>query len=97
MKKKILIAAGILVVLFVTLLVVLHTGPVKRTIANAAESYLLKNYDIKLELGSLDYTLRSPLKILASDVKLYGGDQNKGVFLTSKKLRTYHPGLFLLE
>ncbi len=64
----------------------MQTTPVKRWLANGAESYLLKNHSIRVELGSIDYRLGSPMTILAYDVKLYGGDQNKAIFLTSKKV-----------
>ena len=89
--RKIFLGVGILILIASFSLIFIHTDYAKQKIASYLQNYVLKNYNIKSSVASLDYKLLPPLVVRLNDLKIYGGRSNSQDFLSSHSLEVIIP------
>ena len=62
----------------------------KRQVALAVETYALHHYNLRIQIGALDYEL-FPLHVRFFDFKIQGGKEDKETFLHSPQVRLQLP------
>lgn len=89
--RKAAIAFGILLVAIVCLILLLHSSFAKAKIARYLETYAKDQYNLRLEIGSLNYDFFPVVNVHVNSIRLYGGKENKNVFLTARALNAEFP------
>lgn len=89
--RKAAIAFGILVLAIVCLILLLHSSFAKGKIARYLEGYAKDQYNLRLEIGSLNYDFFPVVNVQLNSIRLYGGKENKNVFVTARALNAEFP------
>ncbi|HKZ41592.1 MAG TPA: hypothetical protein VJ044_11555, partial [Candidatus Hodarchaeales archaeon] len=73
------------------LLFVIQTAFFKKQAAGYLENYLRNNYQLRVELPSLDYQPGSVLVFRLKNPRIYGGEQQQNVFLRANSIEARVP------